>query len=126
MNTAECIKEIKGFGAPMKRIHITILLLAMMGGSAFADYADSVWLDYQEGLATAGDVILTDLQVEVTALYTYYAGLVWNNGYMGLQRGGNGFYKHVHFSVWDPSGGGVADLIWADHDVVTERFGGEG
>jgi len=110
----------------MKRIHITILGLTMLAGSAFADYADSVWLDYQEGLTTSGDVILTDLQVEVTALYTYYAGLVWNNGYMGLQRGGNGFYKHVHFSVWDPPGGGFADLVWADPDVVTERFGGEG
>ena len=93
---------------------------------AFAEYADSVWLDYQEGLGTSGDVIMTDMQVEETAVYTYYAGLVWNNGYMGLQRGGNGYYKHVHFSVWDPAGGGVADLVWADHDVVTQRFGGEG
>jgi len=31
----------------MKRIHITILGLTMLAGSAFADYADSVWLDYQ-------------------------------------------------------------------------------
>lgn len=110
----------------MKRIRTAILWLTMLAVPAFAEYADSVWLDYQEGLGTAGDVIMTDLQVETTALYTYYAGLVWNNGYMGLQRGGNGYYKHVHFSVWDPSGGGFADLIWADHDVVTERFGGEG
>jgi hypothetical protein len=98
----------------------------MLAGPAFAEYADSVWLDYQEGLGTSGDVIITDMQVEATSIYTYYAGLVWNNGYMGLQRGGNGFNKHVHFSVWDPSGGGFADLVWADHDVVVERFGGEG
>jgi len=106
---------------------LQLILLTMLAGRALAEYADSVWLDYQEGLRTSGDVIMTDMQVEATALYTYYAGLVWNNGYMGLQRGGgNGFYKHVHFSVWDPSGGGVAELVWADRDVVTERFGGEG
>ena len=110
----------------MKRIRIFFLWLPLLAGPAFAQYADSVWLDYQEGLGTSGDVILTDVQVEATALYTYYAGLVWNNGYMGLQRGGNGFYKHVHFSVWDPAGGGFAELVWADGDVVTERFGGEG
>ena len=110
----------------MKRIYLTILWLTVLAGPAFAEYADSVWLDYQEGLGTSGDVLLTDMQVEETALYTYYAGLVWNNGYMGLQRGGNGFFKHVHFSVWDPSGGGVADLVWADRGVVTQRFGGEG
>lgn len=98
----------------------------MLAGPTFAQYADSVWLDYQEGLVTSGDVIMTDIQVEATALYTYYAGLVWNNGYMGLQRGGGGFYKHVHFSVWDPAGGGFAELVWADPGVVTERFGGEG
>lgn len=105
---------------------LATLLSCWMAVPAFAEYADSVWLDYQEGLGTSGDVIMTDIQVEVTALYTYYAGLVWNNGYMGLQRGGNGFYKHVHFSVWDPAEGGFAELVWADTGVVTERFGGEG
>jgi hypothetical protein len=75
----------------MKKIHITILWLTMLAGPAFAEYADSVWLDYQEGLSESGDVIMTDMQVEATSIYTYYAGLVWNNGYMGLQRGGNGY-----------------------------------
>ncbi len=110
----------------MKRIPILILWLTILAGPVWAEYADSVWLDYKDGLGTNGDVIMTDIQVEETALYTYYAGLVWNNGYMGLQRGGNGYYKHVHFSVWDPSGGGFADLVWAGSGVVTERFGGEG
>lgn len=103
-----------------------LLCLNLLAGAARADYADSVWLDYQEGLRETGDVIMTDLQVEATALYTYYAGLVWNNGYMGLQRGGGNYFKHVHFSVWDPSGGGMADLVSAGSGVVTERFGGEG
>lgn len=110
----------------MKQILIPILCLSMLSGPTFAQYADSVWLDYQEGLATSGNVIMTDIQVEATALYTYYAGLVWNNGYMGLQRGGNGYYKHVHFSVWDPAGGGFAEGVWAAPGVVTQRFGGEG
>ena len=104
-----------------------LILLTMLAARAWAEYADSVWLDYQEGLATSGDVIMTDMQVEATALYTYYAGLVWNNGYMGLQRGGgNGYYKHVHFSVWDPPVAGFAELVWSDRGVVVERFGGEG
>lgn len=110
----------------MKYFRILLVWLTMVAAPVFADYADSVWLDYQEGLGISGDVIMTDMQVEVTAIYTYYAGLVWNNGYMGLQRAGAGFFKHVHFSIWDPSGGGVADLVWAGNDVVTERFGGEG
>ena len=93
---------------------------------ALADYADSVWLDYQEGLTTSGDVIMTDIRVEETTLYTYYAGLVWNHGYMGLQRGGGPYFKHVHFSLWDPPHGGFAEVVWAADGVVTERFGGEG
>lgn len=110
----------------MKLGFFTAFMLVLATPSTRGEYADSVWLDYQNGLAAAGDVIMTDIRVEVTALYTYYAGLVWNNGYMGLQRGGNGYFKHVHFSVWDPPGGGFADLVWADADVVTARFGGEG
>ncbi len=110
----------------MKLGYFTAFMLLLATPSTRGEYADSVWLDYRNGLAATGDVIMTDIRVEVTALYTYYAGLVWNNGYMGLQRGGSGYFKHVHFSVWDPSGGGFADLVWADDDVVTERFGGEG
>lgn len=104
----------------------TVIILFGLIGNIYAEYADSVWLDYQEGLSRTGDIIMTDMAVEQTAIYTYYAGLVWNNGYMGLQRGGSGYFKHVHFSVWDPTTGGFAELIWADSDVVTKRFGGEG
>ena len=52
----------------MKRIHLAILWLTMLSGPAFAQYADSVWLDYQDGLVTSGDVSMTDIQVEATAL----------------------------------------------------------
>jgi len=48
----------------MKRIHISNLWLTMLAGPAFAQYADSVWLDYQEGLVTSGDVIMTDTVVD--------------------------------------------------------------
>ena len=109
----------------MKQL-LVVMVLAVGRVSLLAQGADSVWLDYQDGLALTGDAIMTDIKVEETTLYTYYAGLVWNTGYMGLQRGGSGYFKHVHFSVWDPPGGGFAELVWADKDVVVERFGGEG
>lgn len=101
-------------------------MLLLLTSTVRADYADSVWLDYQNGLATSGDILLTDMSVEQTALYTYYAALNWDTGYMGVQRAGDGYYKHVHFSLWDPSAGGFADLVWNDSGVVAQRFGGEG
>ena len=109
----------------MKQL-LAVIILAIGRTSLLAQYADSVWLAYQEGLELTGDAIMTDIKVEETTLYTYYAGLVWNTGYMGLQRGGGGYFKHVHFSVWDPPSGGLAELVYADNDVKVERFGGEG
>jgi autotransporter-associated beta strand protein len=118
-------------GTPTLNPSISDYALRISGNSILLEKvvtegADAVWLDYQDGLALTGDAIMTDIKVEETTLYTYYAGLVWNTGYMGLQRGGGGYFKHVHFSVWDPPGGGFAELVWADKDVVAERFGGEG
>lgn len=91
-----------------------------------AEFADSIYLDYQNGLTKTGDTLLTDMSVEETAISTYYAAITWDDGYMGLQRGGSGYFKHVHYSIWDPPNGGVADLVWNDADVVAQRFGGEG
>lgn len=88
--------------------------------------ADSVYLDYQEGLSKSGDLIYTEVAVEQTSVDTFYAALVWNTGYMGLQRGGSGYNKHVHFSIWDPPAGGMTQLVWADAGVNAQRFGGEG
>lgn len=102
---------------------VSLIVLASI--RAHGDYADSLWLGYQEGLTNSGNLILTDLKVEQTALHTYYAGLVWNNGYMGVQRG-DYFPKHVHFSVWDSSSNSPTELIWKGSDVVARRFGGEG
>ena len=98
--------------------------LAVTG--VWAQSADSVYLDYQEGLSQTGDVLMTDMSIDQNALYTFYAALVWDTGYLGLQRSGDGYDKDVHAAVWDPPCGGYADLVWSDTDVVTARFGGEG
>jgi len=54
---------------------------------------------------------MTDIQVRRRPLYTYYAGLVWNNGYMGFSAAGNGYFKHAHFSV-ESDGEDFAELVW--------------
>ena len=88
-------------------------------------HASSLWLSYQVPNNDAADIIMIDFQVDSAALYTYYAALCWNNGYAGVQRAGSGFYKHVHFSLWDPEGD-TSKVIWHDWDVHVQRFGGEG
>ncbi|MGD0539400.1 MAG: DUF3472 domain-containing protein [Verrucomicrobiota bacterium] len=73
-----------------------------------------------------GIAAMTDLKVEVSATGTYWCTLEWNTGYLGLQRGGSGYAKHVHFSVWDPSEGGLTQLVYQDANTAGGRFGGEG
>jgi hypothetical protein len=104
-----------------------ILLLFLLSETAFAQKyssASSLWLNYQNTVNKA-DIISIDFEIDSTALYTYYASLVWNNGYAGVQRAGAGFFKHVHFSLWDPEGM-TSTVIWHADDVRVERFGGEG
>jgi Domain of unknown function (DUF3472) len=58
---------------------------------------------------------------------TYYCALQWNTGYMGFQqRGSSGLFRHVHFSVWDPDGGGITSAVFTDAKTRAVRFGGEG
>ena len=73
-----------------------------------------------------GTTAMTHLQVEDSATGTYWCALTWNTGYMGLQRGGSGFAKHVHFSIWDPPSGGTTEVIYKDANAQGGRFGGEG
>lgn len=73
-----------------------------------------------------GTIAITDLLVEEPASGTYWCALQWNTGYMGLQRGGSGFAKHVHFSVWDPPSGGISTVVYQNPLVQGGRFGGEG
>ncbi len=88
--------------------------------------ASSLWLNYTMNPADANaDMVMIDFAVDSTALYTYYAGLVWGNGYAGIQCGGDSFYKNVHFSIWDPPNG-TSNVVWHAPDVVVARFGGEG
>jgi len=89
-------------------------------------YADSVWLDYKNGLSSSGDFIITDMLVEETNMYTFFAALVWDTGYFGLQRGGSGYSRHIHFAIWDPPSGGTSTVLSKNENAVTERFGGEG
>jgi hypothetical protein len=107
-------------------LFIFVLLLMLFRPARAANMCDSVWLDYQDGLARNGNLIAIDARVEETQLYSYYASLVWNTGYMGLQRGGGGYYKHVHFSIWDSTNGTPVEVMWKANDVEAVRFGGEG
>lgn len=111
----------------MKNYIRKIFFMLLLSGTVFAQKyssASSLWLTYQNTLSKA-DIISIDFQIDSSALYTYYAALNWNNGYAGVQRGGAGFFKHVHFSLWDPEGM-TSSVIWHDYDVRVERFGGEG
>jgi len=90
-----------------------------------SSHASSLWLSYLNAPENYYDMVMIDFEVDSTALYTYYASMCWNNGYCGVQRGGAGFYKHVHYSLWDPEGMS-SEVIWHDYNVVVRRFGGEG
>jgi len=92
-----------------------------------AQYANSVYLNYQEGLSTSGDVLITDMEVLQSTYATFYTAITWSTGYLGIQsEGGTGYVRHVHYSVWDPATGGEADLVWTNNGVFAQRFGGEG
>lgn len=103
------------------------ILLLISGSEAVGQVnASSLWLNYS--LDPAGgnaDMVMIDFAVDSTALYTYYAGLVWGNGYAGIQCEGDNFYKNVHFSLWDPPNG-TSNVVWHAPDVTVSRFGGEG
>ena len=105
---------------------VAVLLFALLPTSKGA-FAGSVWFDYRrDGATTRGNAAVVDVVVDQSADVTYYAAMVWNTGYMGLQRGGSGFTKHVHFSVWDADSGPQTEVVSVGQGTVTERFGGEG
>ena len=120
----------------MKSIYRTKALFILVAVSslictseAFGQYtnASSLWLNYTPSPKShSANIVMTDFSIDSTALYTYYAALVWNNGYAGVQRGGDGYDKDVHFSLWDPSTGPTSQVVWHAPDVVVQRFGGEG
>ncbi|MHA1748671.1 MAG: DUF3472 domain-containing protein, partial [Promethearchaeota archaeon] len=91
-------------------------------------YAPSVWLCYEDGNSLNGSMVCTDLVITETTDRTYYCGLQFDPGYIGLQKGGVGFDKMAIFSIWDPNTAGnqLAEVVWSGTDVVTNRFGNEG
>lgn len=55
---------------------------------------------------------------------TYYAAIVWNTGYTGIQRGGGNFDRQIQFSVWNQQG--VAASIVDPGTSICSDFGHEG
>ena len=73
-------------------------------------------------LATGYAIDMTPL---AEPLRTYYAAIVWDGGYAGLQRRGSRFDRQLQFSLWDrPEGPAV--LVEAGEGVGCRDFGGEG
>ncbi len=105
-------------------IFVFMMSASVVQGQEYT-HASSLWLSYQVPNHDAADILMIDLKIDSVAVYTYYAALSWNNGYAGLQRAGGGFYKHVHFSLWDPPND-TSKVIWRDWNVRVQRFGGEG
>ena len=104
-----------------------IVLLALPAYLVHAVQAPAPSILYGTNQVLAdGIAAMTDLKVEVSATGTYWCTLLWNTGYLGLQRGGSGYAKHVHFSVWDPDGGGQSELVYQNPNTAGGRFGGEG
>ena len=79
---------------------------------------------YDSVLATA-DLLYAEVRIEKSYPGTYFCSIGGDSFYMGLQEGGIGGYRHVHFSVWD---GPIAEaqVAWKAADVTAARFGGEG
>jgi hypothetical protein len=56
---------------------------------------------------------------------TYYAAMVWNGGYTGLQRDGSLYHDQLQFSSWDATGA-PARVITRGAGLSCVTFGGEG
>jgi len=55
---------------------------------------------------------------------TYYAAMMWEGGYAGIQRQGDLFDRQIHFSVWDV--GGVSAVLIDKGASTCTSFGNEG
>ena len=119
-----------------RRRHVAFAFLLRMflgvacfvGPEIFGANAESIYLGYYTATGTnpPGDFFLNEAIVDTATSKTYYAGLVWDTGYAGLQqRGGTSFFRHVHFAVWDQLGG-ATEFVWQNDRTVVTRFGGEG
>ena len=84
--------------------------------------AINVWMDHV-GQGTGYSIDLTPITEPGG---TYYAAIVWDGGYAGLQRAGSRYDRQLQFSVWDAPGGGDAQVIERGEGVICRSFGGEG
>lgn len=75
----------------------------------------------ESAMATA-DVLYAEARVEQSTPGTFFSVLVGEAFYFGLQEGGSGYAKHVHFAVWDPAD----NSPWTAPGVNKTRFSGEG
>jgi len=75
----------------------------------------------ESGMASA-DVLYAEARVEKSTPGTFFCVLLGEAFYFGLQEGGSGYDKHVHFAVWDPAEANP----WTGSGVDKTRFGGEG
>jgi alpha-tubulin suppressor-like RCC1 family protein len=113
-------------GKTLLAFAIIIIACLPAANESRAASAGSVWFDYKRnGGTTHGNAALVDVRIDQSADVTYYAAMVWNTGYMGLQRL-SGTQKHVHFSVWDVDSGPQTEVVYRHPGTVAQRFGGEG
>jgi hypothetical protein len=75
-----------------------------------------------ENVLSSADTFYAEAIVERTSPGTFYTVLLGEAFYFGLQHGGSGYNKHVHFAVWDPAD----PLVFRGSGVDAQRFGGEG
>ena len=114
-------------------IFLTIFLII---NSAQADdpdgWASSLHLIFQDDSNEKADLLMTDVMIDSSAQYTYYAFINFTGGYSGFQDHGD--YKTVHFSLWDYVDGDAQDvpadkaarIVWCGYRVNGSGFGNEG
>jgi hypothetical protein len=77
--------------------------------------------NYDPRLAQA-NVFYAEALVERSSAGSFFVPMLGEGFYFGLQEGGSGYSKHVHFSVWDP----VGEAVDLGPGVKAKRFDGEG
>ena len=96
------------------------LLLLGWQRPAVAQFAPDPYLWFDNGGCTScalpadTDIVMTRVQVTVTALYTYFETMGWNfggngGGYCGIQDQPGG--KNYIFTLWDPASSGAASTV---------------
>jgi chitodextrinase len=88
---------------------------------------------FYKGGNTVSDITMNQVYVPITAPYTYFEALGWNNsieggGYCGIQDIGNGGRKYI-FSLWntlDPNNTTPIKAAYLGQGTTVSSFGNEG